>query len=366
MQRQLVNQFDADIISALDGMAAAQHAAGKGRRFGHLCRGNDHTRPPVVTLEPRRDGLFLGMVISRPRGGKMVYEKTLGRWDFSEPIVSGGPLDAANPLHRRVAFWACNMAEKLLKHARAVRAGTAAAAPAPVFFPRILIPFYTGQEQFNEPARIKNPDALVDTTSMPGLTLVDSSIVPPAEVADAINNNRAWEDHRPVLGEFMPNRLGVNSTMMICVNNPTRAVLRKNGITQVENVSQAVLDVVVADFRQRVRHAVPDETVYEALLNPGTPVRVSLPAPLAARKEPEQFLLAARTMLGALNSAVSDDDIFNAVANPQGEMYASLKPRTQVVSVEELQEPPAPYSGSAIPPVNWRSAVRQRLVPSLQ
>ena len=124
-QRSLVSQFDAEIVYLLDGVAAKMDTAGLGQSLQHFRKGKEPTRPPAVTLEPTRTGLMLGLVISRPANGRMVYDKVLGRWDFTVPIRPRGPLDATNAMHRRAAYWACDMAERLLGYARQVQAGTA-------------------------------------------------------------------------------------------------------------------------------------------------------------------------------------------------------------------------------------------------
>ena len=102
-QRSLVSQFDSEIVYLLDGVAAKMDTAGLGQSLQHFRKGKEPTRPPAVTLEPTRTGLMLGLVISRPKGGRMVYDRTLGRWDFTVPIRPRGPLDATNAMHRRAA-----------------------------------------------------------------------------------------------------------------------------------------------------------------------------------------------------------------------------------------------------------------------
>jgi len=364
-QRALVEQFTGPIVDALQGVAAIEHAAGRGRKFGTLCSGNEPTRPLAVTLEPRRDGLFLGLVVSRPRGGKFMYGNTLGCWDFTAPIASGGRLDAANPLHRRAAFWACNMAEELLVYARTrLGAPRLHRPPAATIWPRVLVPFYNGTEQIDAAKQAANPAALIDRNSMPGMTLVDAAIANVDAVSRAIAAGTAYEDHRPVLGSSAPNKFTA-AQFSVEVKNPAAGLLRRRGVQQVDAVDQQTLDALAAEFRQAVGGEIADDAVYDALLNPAAPVHVRLPAAEVARRDPDRFLTAARLVLGTMDGWMTDDDIFNAVANPQLEMVASLKPKIQVVAVEDLQNPPAPYGGSALPPLNWRPAVKKRLVRGL-
>ena len=74
---------------------------------------------------------------------------------------------------------------------------------------------------------------------------------------------------------------------------------------------------------------------------------------------PQQFLEAAREVIGPLADAVSDADILSAVENPQEDMTASHRSQIQICAVESLQEPPAPYGGSVLPPVKWRPVSQQ-------
>ena len=194
-QRSLVSQFDAEIVYLLDGVAAKMDTAGLGQSLQTFRKGKEPTRPPAVTLEPTRTGLMLGLVISRPKNGRMVYDRTLGRWDFTVPIRPRGPLDATNAMHRRAAFWACDMAERLLGYARQVKSGNAEELQ-PAVFPRILVPFYTGEEQICSIKQAAMPDAMIDRVSMPGLSLVDARIAVESFVARSIDENMAWEDHR--------------------------------------------------------------------------------------------------------------------------------------------------------------------------
>ena len=357
-QRSLVSQFDAEIVYLLDGVAAKMDTAGLGQSLQHFRKGKEPTRPPAVTLEPTRTGLMLGLVISRPANGRMVYDKVLGRWDFTVPIRPRGPLDATNAMHRRAAYWACDMAERLLGYARQVKAGNAQELQ-PAVFPRILVPFYTGEEQICSVKQALNPDAMIDRTSMPGLSLVDARIAVEDFVARSINENMAWEDHRPVLGQMVPNPFRDMSTINIKIDNPARLILQRRNLTRADVATQAVVDEMVGEFRREVGQDLPEEAVYDALLTPTAPVVFPAPIYTARRNMPQQFLEAAREVIGPLADAVSDADILSAVENPQEDMTASHRSQIQICAVESLQEPPAPYGGSVLPPVKWRPVSQQ-------
>jgi hypothetical protein len=296
---------------------------------------------------------MLGLVISRPKNGKMVYDKTLGRWDFTVPLRPRGPLDATNAMHRRAAFWACDMAEALLTYARQVKAGNAPELQ-PAAFPRLLVPFYTGEEQIDAAKQASNPDALIDRTSMPGLSLVDARIAVDDFVGRAIDENMAWEDHRPVLGQMVPNPFRDMTTINIKVVNPARKILQRRNLTRADVVTQTVLDEMVHEFWvETADQDIPVEAIYDALLNPDAPVAVPTPIYTARRNmSTPEFLEAARDVIGPLDDAATDDDILAAVENPQQAMSATYRSKIQICSVEDLQDLPEPYGGSVLPPVN--------------
>ena len=246
-QQELIRQFTAETVYMLDGLTAVEFAAGIGGRLDTFRKGREANRPPLVTLEARRDGLFIGLVVSRPRNGRMMYDTVLGCWDFSIPLRHS-PLNVKVPQHRRVAFWATNLAEKLLGAAEQIRAGENPAAPA-MTWPRLLVPFKTGEEKMDTSKKVS--DAVVDLQSKAGFSLVDARIAVERFVADAINADEILEDYRPVAGEFV----------------------EKAG---------------------RLQH----------------------------------------------------------------------RPRTQIVATEELHNPPWPYSGSGLPPVNWKPTPKVRLQPA--
>ena len=361
-QRSLVSQFDSEIVYLLDGVAAKMDTAGLGQSLQHFRKGKEPTRPPAVTLEPTRTGLMLGLVISRPKGGRMVYDRTLGRWDFTVPIRPRGPLDATNAMHRRAAFWACDMAERLLGYARQVKSGNAEELQ-PALFPRILVPFYTGEEQIDSVKQALNPDALIDRTSMPGLSLVDARIAVESFVARSIDENMAWEDHRPVLGQTVPNPFRDLTTINVKIFNPARKILQRRGLVAADVATQSVLDEMVGEFRREVGQDLPEDVVYDALLTPTAPVVFPTPIYTARRTTPEKFLEAARETIGPLADSVTDADILSAVDNPQQDM-STQRSKIQICAVESLQEPPAPYGGSCLPPVKWRPLSQQKIAPA--
>lgn len=301
-QIDLVRRFDAELLYWLDGVVGVMHVGGVGGKLSDFRRGREANRPPCVTLEPRRNGqLMLGMVVSRPKNGRLVYDTVLGHWDLSVPIHHGGPLNESKPRHRRVAAWGLQMLRWLSDYGRQVRDGKASINNAVMAMPRVFVPFAHGAEKINRFAQQMFPDAVIDSQSVAGKTLVDSRVVPDAEVAKAIDNDTALEDFRPVLGQSVPNPF---------------------------------------------RHSLPIRTESGAMI------------PLSAIYEgtAPEILTAARRFVGRNHEGgASDADLANAAANPQQDLRLSLFSKIQAVPVETLAELPEPYAGHAMPPVAWRA-----------
>ncbi|NDD52925.1 hypothetical protein EBZ39_03455 [bacterium] len=356
-QKKLLGEFDSDVCHVLEGVVAKMDVPGVGHTFNYFRRPRELTRPPAVTLEPTRNGLFLSMTISRPKGGQLIYGKVLGRWDFTAPLRVNGPLDAANSGHRVVAGWGCTMAEALLTYARSVKSGNNLELP-PARFPRLLVPFVSGYERIDEAKRAITPEAIIDTDSMPGLTLVDARIAVSSFVARAINDNMAWEDYRPVLGQFVPNPFNKLRRISVEVENPARRLLAEKNITQVDKIPQDVLETLAAAFRRELSGGeIAEEQVYDALLNSTAAVQVEFPVSVAAARRKREFIVAARRQIGGLAAAASDADILSAAKNPEQDMKVSGRSIVQVVTVESLQDLPEPYSGNILPTVNWSTPV---------
>lgn len=301
-QMELVRRLDSELLYWLDGVVSVMHVGGVGGKLNELRRGREANRPPCVTLEPRRNGqLMLGLVVSRPKNGRFVYDTVLGHWDLSTPIRHGGPLNESKPRHRRVASWGLQMLRWLADYGRQVRDGKASVNNAVMAMPRVLVPFARGEEKIDFLAKQTFPDATIDAQSVAGKTLVDARIVSDAEVAKSIDNDTALEDFRPVLGQEVANPF---------------------------------------------RHGLPIRTEAGAM--------VAL-SDIYEGASPE-ILTAARRFVGRnIEGGATDADLANAASNPQQDMRLSLFSKIQAVPVEMLAELPEPYAGQAIPPVAWRA-----------
>jgi hypothetical protein len=305
-QIELIQQFNDELVYWLDGSIALMHVGGVGCTLQEFRTGREANRPPCVTLEPRRNGqMMLGLVVSRPKNGQLVYDSVLGHWDLSTPIRKRGPLNLDNPRHRRVASWGLQLLRFMLDFGHKLRTGQATINGLTLTMPRVLVPFTAGSEKIDPTRRKEFPSALIDYQTVSGKTLVDSRIVPPTEVSRAIDNNTALEDFRPVLGQSAPN-----------------------------------------PFRYMTGVRLTDDRV----------------VPLAKITESagDEVLNAARGCLGrGYASGASDADIVDAAANPQRAMQLSLFSKIQVLPVETVTDLPAPYAGQVMPPVDWRANKNQ-------
>jgi hypothetical protein len=296
-QIELIRKFDAEASYMLDGTAAVMHVGGLTGKLNELRRGREQNRPPVVTLEPTRNGLMLGLKVSRPVAGRLAYDQVLGHWDLTVPVRRGGPLNEAKPRHRRAAAWGLQLLSVLLDTARRLRAGTGGLAE--LTMPRVFIPFEPGKAVVDASKQAMFPDAAVDYQNDAGKELVDARIAKDADVARAINDNTALEDFLPVLGQR--------------VANPFYGV---------QIIRMEARELSVAEIKVGASAAVFSQV---------------------------------RKFLGrGIESGATDQDIVAAVENPDADMTLSMFSRVQVVPVESLHELPAPYAGSLLPPVNWR------------
>lgn len=302
--KDAINKFDAELLYWLEGTASIMHVAGIGAKLDTFRHGREYSRPPAVTMEIKQNNQFmLGLVISRPKNGKLVYDKVLGYWDMAVPIHADGPLNENNPKHRRVAAWGLQLLKALLTTGNALRSGTQ--LDSAVAMPRVLVPFSSGEERIDAEAHQSFPDALVDYQTIPGKTLVDSRVTFPADTARAIDNNTALEDFRPVLGQHIPNPFRFASSVQSADGHK----------------------FALSEIRQD-----------------------------ASR---EVFNAARRFIGRGYESGATDADIVNAAHSPHQDMYLSLFSKIQVVPVETLVELPAPYAGFAVPPTAWRKHKNQ-------
>lgn len=204
-QHELVRQFSDDVIKTLDGATAVMHAGGRGARLNTHRYGREPHRPPCVTVEPRANGaLVLGMVVSRPKNGKFVYDKCLGQWDLREPATPGGALNLSRPEHRRALFWGFQLLHALLTKYRQ-RHASRSEIVAPLVMPNVLIPFQPGTARVDPRKAAAFSTLEIDSNSIPGKDVVDARIAHDVDVMSAINNNLAVEDFKPVLGPTVAN-----------------------------------------------------------------------------------------------------------------------------------------------------------------
>ena len=253
-QREIVRQFTDDVYRTLHGVAAVMHTGGRGARLGGYRYGREPQRPPCVTVEPRENGsLMLGMVVSRPKTGKLVYgEKPLGQWDLNEPITSGGALNANRPEHRRVLFWGFQCLQALITHCRQKWSGTAPSALTHTL-PRVMVPFPTGCARVDATKQAAFPDIRIDSNSVPGQDMVDSRIAHDVDIMNAINNNVAAEDFSPVLGPTKPNPFGTFDAKNLRGDILLKAARLHVGRAFESGVTDADLLAALADVKAPMR-----------------------------------------------------------------------------------------------------------------
>lgn len=252
-QHELVKQFSDDVIKTLDGATAVMHAGGRGARLDTYRYGREPHRPPCVTVEARPNGaLVLGMVVSRPKNGKFVYDKCLGQWDLREPATPGGALNLSRPEHRRALFWGFQLLSALLAACRQQWSSRKAITEALVM-PRVLIPFQPGAARVDYQKAAVVSGLGIDSNLIPGHDVVDARIAYDADVMSAINNNLAAEDFRPILGPTIPNPFGAFDRGNLQGNDLLEAARRHVGRANESGATDADLLAALADTTTPLR-----------------------------------------------------------------------------------------------------------------
>lgn len=180
----------------LDGVVAVEYAAGIGGRLDSLRTGREPHRPPLVSLEVRRNGVQLSLAVSRPVNGVMRYGPPLASWPFSN--LARSAMNLSNTKHRRAAMWGVRLAKKLAE----VAEDSTADISAHFDWPSMLVPFRSGEEKIDKLRQEIYPSAKIDLQSRPGFTLVDAQIAVRQHVHRAIDLNTVLEDYRDIAGEF--------------------------------------------------------------------------------------------------------------------------------------------------------------------
>ena len=367
-QANLLQAF-VPVSGMLRGVAAVLWLPGGGKRFdGRPKPVGARTRPLAVTMEVTdSSGLSLSGAISAPTdAGKLRYQ-ALFRYEFTQPMAVSGDargevLSAKNVV---IAHRGLNLLTALVRFGQRLQNMRSPWHFAKPRHPAFLVPFNPGEEVIDEAKlselavdmspelwetyRAKLAQELVDRT-VPGTVVVDSRVVPDEIVAKAIGQSVGFEDYGPVLGLPHWNPAAALSEMP----NPAAAILSRRGIGMVGAMDQATLDSVAEEFRKVVPlgERLVDEEIFDALLNPGDPVRCAGDfADIAPSRIIESMRLAAGH--SRARGEATNDDLLRAAWSPNGPLYLSQLSATQIVLAEDLMQLPAPYCGNFLPQLDW-------------
>lgn len=366
----------APLAAALSGLVALMWLPGRQKRFcGPRAIGGSREekmrQPIAVTMEvTETGGLAFSGAVARPRNGQMVYS-VIFRYEFTQPM-SAGARGACLPADNLVlARRAVDMLRSLVRYGERAVSRPRSVRPAAPRHPSFLVPFFAGQENIDM-ARVRALTAgmkvelvdayaerlredLCDRTSLCGMTLVNSAIVPPGIVAEAIDRETGYQSFEPVLG--VPHWNPAEALRLM--PNPADALLFKHGVTDLETVQAETLDRLVAEFRQSVPlgERLTEEEVFDALCNPAAQVNC---AAGFEGFEQHRVALAMRHACGSRRAAweASDEDLLRAARDPRQPLILSRLSATQIVTAESLTALPAPYAGDLLPPTDWRPPTR--------
>lgn len=368
------------VAAALTGLVALMWLPGRQQRFSGPRRiggsSQDRLRRPIAVKMEVTDtgGLSFSGAVARPRHGKMVYGGIF-RYEFTQPMTIGAR-GACLPADNLVlARRAVGMLRALVRYGERAVSQPRSVRPALPRHPSFLVPFFTGREEIDmtklraltagmQPALIaayaeRLREDLCDSTSVRGMTLVNSAIVPDAIVAEAIDQETGYQDFAPVLGVPHWNPAAALHEMP----NPATDVLAKYGVTDLEAVSAETLDRLAHEFRAAVPlgERLTEEELFDALCNPSEQVNC---AAGFEGFEPHRVALAMRHACGNSRAAweASDEDLLRAAQNPRGPLLLSRLSATQIVTAESLTALPAPYAGDFLPPPDWRPPTKTRSV----
>lgn len=360
------------VASVLTGLAALMWLPGRQQRFsGPRAIGgsrDERLRQPIaVTMEVTETGaLAFSGAVARPKNGKMNY-CGIFRYEFTQPMAAGAR-GACLPADNLVlARRAVDMLRSLVRYGERAVSRPRSVRPAAPRHPSFLVPFFAGREEIDtsrlhaltagmKPELVaayaeRLREELCDRSSIRGMTLVNSAIVPPSVVAETIDRETGYQDFAPVLGVPHWNPVAALHVMP----NPAGGLLLQNGVTDLETVQSETLERLVAEFRTAVPlgERLTEEEIFDALCNPAEQVNC---AAGFEGFEQHRIALAMRHACGNRRAAweASDEDLLRAARYPREPLVLSRLAATQIVTAESLTALPAPYAGDFLPPRDWR------------
>jgi hypothetical protein len=361
------------------GMVGANWIAGEGRTFDTPYRRfGDVVRPGILSVEVTGNGgLILSLSICRPDNGVPVFE-TYGKWDLWAPISKNGrgaQLNLNKPKHRLNVKRACDILHKLCDLGYADKRGENPQVE-PCKWPDVVIPFSAGAEIIDEDkltalAIQKAPVELIEQMREQlrveyvrhngAMTLVNAAIVPDDAVVMAVRQDRALEDYTPVLGAVDRNTLADLNHIQVHLPNPAGKILARRGL---EAVSNHTAQWVVDEIAEEIRMTVPDielseEEMAEAILDPNSPMAVSVDIKTAMEQMPDAAETALRFQAPKRSQReATRQELFTAVANPGKPITLRRLSAVQLNTAEEWQNTPAPYAGNILSPLKFATAYK--------
>jgi hypothetical protein len=120
--------------------------------------------------------------------------------------------------------------------------------------------------------------------------------------------------------------------------------------------------MVVDDIAMEIRMTMPEmtlseEEVAEAILAPDEPMRVSVDVKTALETMPEAAAESLRFQASKrAQKEATDQELFTALANPSKPLVLNRLSAVQVNDIATWQNPPRPYAGDLLAPIDLQHA----------
>jgi hypothetical protein len=339
------------------------------------------TRPVAVTLEVKSGGgLVLSGAVSRAdkEVRKLVYS-TIFSYDFTQPMRPDGKGATVTTKNQVVARCGLSLLNSLVRFGERRVQQPRAATPYALKHPRLLVPFNPGDETFDDGKleamcshirselrgsyKQRQAQEFSDRTTLPGSVLIPADLVPDSIVAQAIEEELAYEDYSPVLGVPHWNP----AANLREQRNPAKNVLKRHGITDLNAVDEVKLSQLMAEVRMGVLlgEKLSEYEVMDALAYPDEPVSMEArldqddaftAADAETRKRAaDRLVKALRVAAGSSRAAreATDEDLLAAAQKPSQPLVLSRLSKTQICHVREAATLPSHYAGDFLSPVDW-------------
>lgn len=306
--RKLLRRFNR-VSHYVSGVCAGLYLPGVHQTFDRSVRKIVGKRPVFVTLEASATGLSFVGAISRLRAGKLHWQGIFN-YDLSIPMTPRGGGRVLSAKNIVIAKRGLELLSALVDFAYAVADDTA---------------------QDLEPARF------------PTIIRRAGKII--------------GEDYAPVLGFEVPNPVKDLEMVTARRYNVADKVLARRGLEKLEDISEEMWPVVMAEFRAEYpEFSISAEVVLDALKSKPNFVLIPIPADEAMAVDPDAVVQAARDRLpGRFRFEASHKDLLLAAANPNKPLRVSRLSALQLFPVETAQDLPDDYTGSVLSTVKMLS-----------